>query len=164
MTEYYSAYPLNDKHYDSSTGKYWECIFFHYDGKYYAIAVNEEYGKNVVFSNAYSSGIRWITIKNKKLLQIDDRTISNIAKSWSTLTSFSKKHQYKKTVIKAYEDFKKIAPALYQESKSNILCLSKTGNNIEHELVKTSKLLARTYAVNIIPAPFRNLYAVYYFT
>lgn len=68
----------------------------------------------------------------------------------------------KEGVLKFYSDFQKNALVEYPKNAAEIYELKQKWTGIKKEFKRASELLQHAYDVNIVPKPFRNLYAVYY--
>ncbi len=129
-------------------------VHLFFDGSSYYIAMEKEYNNWKVCTGESVSA-------HCEFRAINDTTIRSVAK-WSTHASFFDKRTYTKGLLEAYSDFKKNAPSIYQENLKKLNGMTHTLNGITQELDKVNRLLQKAYHVNIVPAQFRNLYAVYY--
>lgn len=143
-SNYRKDYPLE------ALGQY---ISLFYDGKSYYLARIKEFGKMYVHLYGFNYQSKWSIIT--------DETIRSVAK-WPSGMAFSYKSKCMRTLLSAYEDFKNTAPSIYKENLRKIDNLSQVLSEITNEWNNANSLLKKAYQVNILPAQFRNLYAVYY--
>lgn len=155
---YYASYILYDHIKEGPWGDDEFCHLY-YDGKDVYIAVTGKYN-NVIEVDRYFHETNWIKVDDFEYINKLYHWVR-----WSGIFSISDtllKMEIRKRFYASLEEFKSIAPVEFEKNRTRLKQIADSYNRLEKSQEKVDEILQRAYDINIVPAQFRNIYAIYY--
>lgn len=126
---------------------------FFYNGKDFLLAY-DGYGSHV-YTNGDLYGNKWYVVREKNLRS---------GRIWEWTYSRSEKRDNRKGLKKAFEEFTAEAPRAFAENQKIIGDFTSRLTEMRAEFDNLNELIRNAYAADIVPMPFRNIYAAYFLT